>query len=67
MVAPYRAAHNITANSYVRYIHQETLDAIANSATATTSDRSAIAQFTSTIARLTADIATMNKKLSIAL
>ena len=43
------------------------VDAIANLATATTSDPSEIAQLTANIVRLTMEIATVNEKLVVAL
>ena len=52
--SPYGAAHNATANLDDGYLQQETVDAIANLATATASDRVTIAQLTSTVKGLTA-------------
>ena len=46
--APYCATHNATAHPDDGYLQQETVDAIANLATATASDRVAIVQLTST-------------------
>ena len=64
---PYGAAHNATARLDDGYLQQETVDAIANLAAATASDRAAIAQLTATLERLTADLVTMNTKLIAAL
>ena len=47
--APYDASHNATANPDNGYIQQETVEAIANLATATASDCAAISQLTSTV------------------
>ena len=73
-VAPYEAPHNSTANPDDRYLNKDTVDAIKKLATATAIDRKAITQLTATVTRLTAtverptkDIATMNKKLVVAL
>ena len=60
---PYGAAHNATAHPDDGYIKQETVDAIANMATATASDCAAIAQLTATVERLTAELVTLNIKL----
>ena len=43
------------------------MDDIANLATGTVSDRADIAQLTATVARLTANLATVNKKIAVAL
>ena len=43
------------------------VDAIANLATATASDRDTIAQLTATVARLTTDIETTNDNIVVAL
>ena len=59
----YGAAHNTTANPDDGYLQQETVDAIANLATAMASDRAAIAQLMSTVERLTAELVTVNAKL----
>ena len=64
---PYGAAHNATANLDDRYLQQDMVDAIANLATSTASDHEAIAQLTATVARLTTDLATVNKKLVVSL
>ena len=61
------AAHNTTTHLYNGYIQQEMVDDIANLATATASDRAAIAQLTSTVERLTAELVTVNAKLVTAL
>ena len=50
---PYGAAHNATAHLYDGYLQQETVDAIANLATATAINLAAIAQLTATVKRLT--------------
>ena len=63
MGAPYVAAHNATKNPDNGYPQQETVDAIANLATATASDRTIIAQLTATVARLMTELATLNEKL----
>ena len=65
--APYGAAYNATANLYDGYLQQETVDAIANLEIATASYRAAIAQITSTVERLTADLVILNSKLVTAL
>ena len=65
--APYGAAHNATAHPDKGYLQQETVDAIANLATATASDRAAIAQLTSTVDWLTAELLAVNAKLVTAL
>ena len=51
--SPYCAAHNSTTNPDNRYLHQETVDAIANFLTAMASERAAIAHLTATVTRLT--------------
>ena len=51
---PYGAAHNATARPDGGYLYPETVDTIANLATATDSDRAAISQLTATVERLTA-------------
>ena len=51
--ALYGNAHNATTHPDERYLQQDTVDAIANLATATASDRAAIAHLTATIERLT--------------
>ena len=63
MGAPYVAAHNATKNPDNGYPQQETVDAIAKLAADIVSDRAAIAKLTATVARLTTEIATVNKKL----
>ena len=65
--APYGAAHNATTNPDNRYLQQETVDAIANLATATASDRTSISQLTANVARLTTVLVTVNKKISVTL
>ena len=65
--APYGAAHNATANPDDRYLLKNTVYAIANLATSMESDRAAIAQIKSTVARLTTELATVNTKLVITL
>ena len=67
MGAPYGAAHNATANLDNEYLQKYPVDAIANLATSTASDCVAISQLTSTVGRLTAELATVNAKLVIAL
>ena len=64
---PYGAAHNATARPDDRYLQQDTVDAIANLATATASDHAAIAQLTFMVERLTEDLVTVNTKLVAAL
>ena len=49
------------------YAHLETIDAIANLATATAADRTAVANLTTTNAALTAELVTVNSKLVKAL
>ena len=65
-VTPYGAAHNVTVRPYNRYLHQETMDAIANLETATASDHAAIAHLTATVERLTEELVTVNTKLATA-
>ena len=65
--APRGAAHNATANPDGGYLQQETVDAIAKSATAMVSDRIAISQLNATVARVTTEIATVIAKLAVAL
>ena len=65
MGAPYGSAHNATANPDNGYLQQETVDSIANLSRATASDRATIAKITSTVTRLTADLATVNEKLVV--
>ena len=65
--APYGAAHNATANPNDGYLQQETVDAIANLATATVSDKAAIAHIASTVERLTAELVTVNANIVTAL
>ena len=65
--APYGAAHNATENPDDGYLQQETVDAIANLATATASDCSAIAQLTPMAERLKEELVTLNAKLVTAL
>ena len=65
--APYGTAHNATANPDDSYLQQETVDAIANLATATASDRSVITQLTATVVRITTELAMVNVKLIVAL
>ena len=60
---PYGAAHNTTAHPDDGYLQQETVDAIADLATATASNRSDIAQITSTVKRITEELVTVNLKL----
>ena len=62
---PSGAAHNTTANPDDGYLQQETVDAITNLATATVSDRAAIAQLAATVARLMTELATVNAKLVV--
>ena len=57
---PYGAAHNATPHLDNGYLQQETVDAIANLATATASYRAAIAQLTATVKRRTAKLVTVN-------
>ena len=64
---PYGVEQNTTANTDDGYIHQDTVYDIANLSTATASDREAITQLMSTITRLTAELATMNKKIVVSL
>ena len=64
---PYDAAHNATARPDDKYLQKETVDAIENLATATASDCAAIAQLTTTVERLTAELVTVNTKLVAAL
>ena len=61
--APYGSVHNATEYPDGRYLQQETVDAIANLATATESDCAAIAQLTYTVEGLTAELVTVNAKL----
>ena len=63
----YGAAHNATTNLDDEYLQQETVYAIANLATATAIDRAAIAQLTATVARIMAELATVNVKLIVTL
>ena len=63
----YGAAHNATENPDGSYLQQATVDAIANLAIATASDRAAITQLTATVMRLITDLATVNKNIFIAL
>ena len=63
----YVAAHNATACPDIRYLQQETVDAIANLATATASNCAAIAQLTDMVERLTSELVTLNTKLIVAL
>ena len=65
--APYETAHNATANPDDGYLKQEMVDAIENLVTATMSDHAAIAQLTSTVARITIELATETAKLVVAL
>ena len=60
---PYGAAHNATTHPDGGYLQQEMVDDIANLATATASDRAAIAQLTSTVESLTAELVIVNTKL----
>ena len=64
---PYGAAHNATAHPDDRYLQQETVDAIADLATAITSHRANIAQLTATFKRLRVELVTVNAKLATAL
>lgn len=48
-------------------IHQDTVDVIANLANATVADRESIAALTSTVARLTVEVAAVTEKLVLAL
>ena len=59
--------HNATAKPDNRYLQQETMDATANLAATTASDRAAITQLTATAARLTLELATVNENLVLAL
>ena len=63
--APYRAAHNATANPDNMYLHQDMVDAIAELVTSTESEGKEIAQFTATDAIIIMELATMNEKLAI--
>ena len=60
---PYGAAHNATPHLDNGYLQQETVDAIANLATATASDRAAITQLTATVDSFMAELVTVNAKL----
>ena len=60
---PYGDAHNATAHPDDGYLQQETVDTIANLATAKASDRAAISQITSTVERLTEDLVKVNVTL----
>ena len=60
---PYSAAHNATAHQDNGYLQQDTMDAIANLATAMVSDRAAINQLMATVERLTSELVTVNAKL----
>ena len=64
---PYGDAHNATTRPDDGCLQQETLGAIANLATVTASDCTAIAQLTATVERLTAELVTVNTKLIAAL
>ena len=59
--------HNDTAHLDGGYLQQETVDAIANLATATSIDCAAIAQLTATVESLMAELITLNAKLVDAL
>ena len=59
--------HNATARPGDGCLHQETVDTIANLATATASDRAAITQLMATVERLMAELFTVNTKLVTAL
>ena len=63
----YGAAHNATALPDDGYLQQETVESIANLATATASNRAAIAQLTATVESLTTDLVTVNTNLVAAL
>ena len=63
----YGTAHNVAAHPDDGYLQQETVDAIANLATATEINRSAIAQLTAMFERLTTELVTVNAKLVTAL
>ena len=60
---PYGAEHNSTAHPDDGYLQQETVDAIANLAPATASDRAGIAQLTATVKRLMSELVTVNANL----
>ena len=64
---PYGDARNATALPDNGCLQQETVDAIANLATATASDRASIVQLTATVERLMAELVTVNTKLVAAL
>ena len=64
---PYGASHNATTNPDNRYLQQDTVDAISNLATVTASDLRAITQIMATVTILTTELATVNKKLVVAL
>ena len=57
---PYGAAHNATARPDDGCLQQETVDAIANLATATASNRAAFTQLTATVETLTAELVNMS-------
>ena len=59
----YGAAHNATVLPDDGYLQQETVESIANLATATASNRAAIAQLTATVERLTAELVTVKTKI----
>ena len=63
----YGADHNAATKLDDGYLQQETVEAIVNLATATASDRAAIAQLTATAKSLTAELFTVNAKLVAAL
>ena len=63
----YGAAHNATAHPDDGYLQQETVDAIANLATATASNRAAISQLTAMVKRLRAELVTMSAEFVTAL
>ena len=65
--APYGVAHNATTNPDDRSLQQEPVGAIVNLATTTAIDYASIAQLTSTVERLTAELVTVNAKLVTAL
>ena len=65
--APYGAAHNATTNPDNKYLHQETVDVIANLVRVTASDCGAITHLTTTVVRLTTKLLMVNVKLIVAL
>ena len=65
--APYGMEHNATANPDDGYLLQDTVDAIVKLAKAMAIDREAVTQLTTTISRLTTELATVNEKIVVAL